>query len=262
MSSRANVAILLAGLAAIAFVTGFMVGGSATPVAKVAIPIVFGLAVSAVAALQTSFVSKSHLEAFKHDLGKLENLLLRERAALPRQIGACLLAVAIGYGAGVGVGMLTRIREWIPPRDLPDPVLWGPQTVAPPNPAAGLNWILLERVMRERRFPPETIQLLFDVQQAEWRATPTPTPVPTPTPAQDQVTSGTTKPNGQLNPVTAQQDFKFYFEQIPESPLPPVAGMLPPNNGVLPPGYLGLPERVERLFRDPLTGFDGGDTPA
>ena len=88
-----NLGLLVIGVATVSATVGYMFGGSATPVVSVAVPAVFGLAITALALMQGTLPSKEYTELLKtlgDSAGKTSETrsIAKECARRPRALGS------------------------------------------------------------------------------------------------------------------------------------------------------------------------------
>lgn len=118
-SSPTSILWLLGGLAVLGFTTGWLIGGSATPVVGAALPLLLGLGVTAsqlasdrrrdklLSALTTATSSEA-IHSIREDLRAEYD----QFSANAGHIGKSLLAFSLPLLAGVMTGSLARIQQW------------------------------------------------------------------------------------------------------------------------------------------------------
>jgi len=146
-----NSFVLFVGIAAIAFVTGFMIGASNTPVGSIVIPSIFGLILTTVGFLQNpalSEIEKATLEEIRKE-SRLKNVLNDFNDTISKKashIGIVLIIFSIFYLSGIVVGAQARIRNWMIPqkpisiKELP----WKNSQIKPSSIPVALDWVLLQ----------------------------------------------------------------------------------------------------------------------
>lgn len=161
----------------LALVIGYMVGASSTPVAGVALPLVFGLVVSAVGLLQR----QNALEQLKALVPQLKDTkdasatqTLQKQVAIieddvknaPRLVGLGLIIFVLLYGLGLWLGAYVRnsgilavaiTPPWIE-SELEEQLDNDPLTAD-----MGLSWISLSQKLRLAGVSNEVIQELYQV---------------------------------------------------------------------------------------------------
>lgn len=202
------------GIGSIALTLGYMVGASATPVAGVAIPAVFGLVITALGFLGGSGV-EGKLDAVKEMLSsdKSPDLSLGKSAVsqaqdvldviqerliyTPELIGKMLLVFTLFYIAGLAFGTATRLNSWFVPPAVKDGrrLPWESNSSLPPPPTASdaIDWVDLQEQLLELNYNQEQIERFYSLQFQEWERarqqnsnSNTPMPAATPGPSPDQ----------------------------------------------------------------------------
>jgi hypothetical protein len=208
MKLRRQIAWLGIGIGSIAMVVGYMVGGSQTPVVSVAVPVVFGLVITALGFVGGSGSDKK-LDALNEfldraktglpigdgaetfDLGELkrvENTVnsIKEQIALtPERIGKVLVLFTAFYVIGLSFGTYARVRNLYAAR-LVKKLPWesGINVRRPPTSADAIDWINLQEQLLEAGYTPEQVADVYLIQIDEWNKAQSPTvggpPDPTP----------------------------------------------------------------------------------
>lgn len=168
-------AVLLVGIASVAAVVGYMAGGSATPVASVAIPAVFGLAVTALGLLQATQPSKDLLE-FIRSLGKdadtqpdIVEYRQRVRTA-PVRVGIALTVFSACYIVAATYGASVRINKALVQAPSAKPFPWQDADTPPPTISSALEWLALQSRLSELGYSDQQIASLYAIQTSEWKA--------------------------------------------------------------------------------------------
>lgn len=165
--------VLLFGIASVAAVVGYMAGGSATPVANVAIPAVFGLVVTAVGLLHAGQPGKELVElvqaAEKNEHAARELLAYRARSAsAPVRVGLALVVFAVVYLAAATVGAKVRIERLLAPLPQAQAFPWEGAAMKPPTLAAALEWMAVQTRLTALGYGRDDIAALYEIQQTEW----------------------------------------------------------------------------------------------
>lgn len=136
------------GLGCLALVLGYLVGGSHSPVAGVAITAAFGLAVPLFTLLggKSADTSTDRLEV----AGKVLSVF-------------CLLFVV-----GIALGAFSRLRNWPAPSREAEVFPWKDQ--APKTAYHAVDWIILKHRLRSLGYSDEQVLELYSIQQKEWGA--------------------------------------------------------------------------------------------
>jgi hypothetical protein len=162
------------GIASIAVVLGYMVGASSTPVVGVVIPIIFGLAVTALGFFSSSSIERKLKEV--RELIKENNSLeipqslshfSSDLKKMPNQLGKLLLIFTLFYAFGLMTGTKARINEWFIPvreRQLP----WTASGRVPPTAADAVDWIALQEELIHLGYSRGHIDHLYSIQVTEW----------------------------------------------------------------------------------------------
>jgi hypothetical protein len=120
--------LFIAGLSVLAATLGFLVGGSHSPVAGVAITAVFGLVLTAMGALQGSAVGKPSAMPEEPIVGAATGTKELRRAAVAlervtkqtyRRAGTALLTFAVLFLAGLLSGVYVRAQSSLEARSFP-----------------------------------------------------------------------------------------------------------------------------------------------
>lgn len=170
--------LLYLGIACLGFTLGFLTGASATPVAGVAVPAIFGLVAVAVGLAQSPLGAKELTELVKakaaNDAG---NALLasarKHLPASPARIGMALIAFSVFYLAGTAVGSLTRIDDWLAGAPRPaEAFAWSASKQPPPCSALAIEWVGLQGLLSARGYSAAQIGELYAIQAQEWARNP------------------------------------------------------------------------------------------
>lgn len=169
-----GIATLGAGLLSLAFVLGFVVAASGTPVGAVTVPAVFGLVAAAFALVPSPWLSKAPSEPPQADgksqVGdKAARLLARAQDSTQRHAGVILLCFSVGFMGGIAVGARARIGEWFRAEPAPFVTTWQRQKLpSPPNADAAIYWIYLQGVLQARGLDDEQIKAMYELQSKDW----------------------------------------------------------------------------------------------
>ena len=167
--------LLLVGIAFVAATVGYMAGGSGTPVASVAIPAVFGLAVTALGLLQASQPSKELLEYLKTagDKADVQPDIIEYRKRVkdaPGRIGIALIVFSVAYLLAATFGAKVRIDGLLLPTKEAREFPWAKSDTKPPTIAAALEWMALQTRLTELGYNSDRISVLYSIQVAEWKS--------------------------------------------------------------------------------------------
>ena len=166
--------VLLIGIAFVAAALGYMVGGSGSPVASVAIPAVFGLVATALGVLQAANPTKELLEYLKAEganadcLPEIVDYRERTRQA-PARIGIALIVFSACYVGAATVGAKVRIDNSLATKRTAQPFPWSDSGTKPPTIAAALEWMALQARLSELGYDSRKIAELYTLQVAEWK---------------------------------------------------------------------------------------------
>jgi hypothetical protein len=134
------------GLTSLALILGFLVGGSHSPVAGVAITAAFGLAVP--------FFS---LLGGRGDVGRTDRLATA---------GKVLTVFCLVFVVGMSLGAYSRLQDWPAPTRYSQVFPWKDQ---PPKTAYhAIDWIIVGDRLRSLGYNNEQIQQVYAIQKAEW----------------------------------------------------------------------------------------------
>ena len=183
--------LLLFGIASVAATVGYMAGGSATPVASIAIPAVFGLVVTALGLLQAPQPSKELLEYLKSAGEKADSqqdiVEYRKRTkSAPSRIGLALVVFSCAYLAAATFGAKVRIDNLLVPKKDAREFPWAKSDTKPPTINAALEWMALQARLHDLGYDESRIATLYAIQVAEWKSTSSKIPAAVNAPAKDE----------------------------------------------------------------------------
>jgi len=166
--------ILTTGVAFVAGTLGYMVGGSATSVVAVAVPVVFGLVVSSIGLMQASQPSKEILDLIKTAGDKADTIqeVIDYRARTkfaPKRIGITLIVFSIAYFAFGTLGAYVRINHLLGKRAPAHAYPWVKSETKPPTVSAALEWVELQSRLLELGYEESRILEIYEIQVNEWK---------------------------------------------------------------------------------------------
>ncbi|WP_313621443.1 hypothetical protein [Achromobacter sp.] len=165
---------LVVGVGLVGLTIGYMSGGSSTPVAGVAIPVIFGLMATVFAVLQAkkdrSDASTLPEPAPPADDHRSES---GKTAALPdlhphRNVGVCLVVFSLGFLAGAHTGAYVRVHELMRPRPSAPMLPWKEGDDQPPSVESALQWVAVQRELVSLGFDERQIDSFYRIQVKEW----------------------------------------------------------------------------------------------
>ena len=171
MGDRIYVAL---GVGFVGITVGYMAGGSASPVASVAIPAVFGLVVTAVGLLQAVQPNKDYVELVRtygeeaKNIPEIAEYRSRARAA-PANVGIALMVFCIFYLSAATFGAKVRIEGLLVTKSTPPAFPWAKSATTPPTIESALEWIALQSRLRSLGYEDQRIQSLYEIQVLEWQ---------------------------------------------------------------------------------------------
>jgi hypothetical protein len=152
----------VAGVVAIALLTGTLVGGSDSPVAGVAITAVFGL-VAAVVALYKGQVQES-----PQDGRLVVTLPAVDLSEMLNALGRVLTLFCIAFIVGLGVGIFARGLSHLPKAEVSLP--WD-GLEKPPTAAVAADWIVARKLLREMGYSNEQIATIYKLDLENLKST-------------------------------------------------------------------------------------------
>jgi hypothetical protein len=163
--------VLLSGVAAVATILGYMIGGSATPVVSVAVPAIFGLVLSAIGLFQRRHPSQDFLEFIRRAGSDAEAIpevaeYRRSTRLAEARIGYVLITFSLFYLAGTVVGSKVRI-DGLLAREVPAPPFPWSQSEPPKTLEAATGWIALQHRLIQLGYTEQQIASLYAVQLQE-----------------------------------------------------------------------------------------------
>ena len=164
-----NNTYLILGLSITGYAVGYMVGGSATPVVSVAIPLVFGLIVSSFGLLQPYKQINTLPDNITNNADLVREIIdkIEVRAIHTKKyIGLALIFFSSFYLFGTLIGSNMRINEWLVIKQ--DQTLPWEESVKPNNINDAVNWILLDYKLKNLGFTNKDVKSLYEIQIAEW----------------------------------------------------------------------------------------------
>jgi len=165
---------MLGGLATVAFIVGFMVGGSRTPMAAVAVPLIFAFIPTAMTLAQSlrqaAVLKDIRAQTDSAQVVAAMNSAKAAGSELQMQelgfVGLCLLAFSLGYAPGAYSGIMARTHDFFAPtleaRTLP----WEGQA-GPPNAANAINWVATQERLLALGYNAKQVQSIYMVQIGE-----------------------------------------------------------------------------------------------
>ncbi|MDD1780954.1 hypothetical protein LRP49_07030 [Enterovibrio sp. ZSDZ35] len=158
---------LIIGLSITGLSVGYMVGGSATPVVSIVIPLIFGLVVTGFGLLQPYKALKDLPEGIAGNqelAATLIDKMEQNAASVKRTLGTTLIFFSLFYLIGTLVGTTARTQQWFaPPKEPTFP--W--KTEAPKNIKVALDWITLQSSLKSLGYSDEQIEQLYTIQLHE-----------------------------------------------------------------------------------------------
>jgi len=168
---------LVAGVALVGVTIGYMSGGSQTPVASAAIPVIFGLAATAIAVLQTKGrrveqTRTRKLPPLVPDIAlyrqELKRSAMAAAAGVQRNIGICLVTFSAGFLIGAHCGAYVRLHDVLRPQPMPSDFAWK-TTERPPSVEAALQWLAVQQRMELGGYSANQVGEMYQIQLTEWR---------------------------------------------------------------------------------------------
>lgn len=168
---------LVAGVALVGVMIGYMSGGSQTPVVSAAIPVIFGLVATAFAVLrmQGKHSAYRHRESTvsPHStfaMRRLEKnrLTALSSAHLQRNIGICLVTFSIGFLVEAHCGAYVRLHDVLRPETLRTDFAWRSQD-PPPSVETALLWLAIQQRMEAAGYSERQVREMYQMHLTEWR---------------------------------------------------------------------------------------------
>lgn len=240
--------ILVFGIAFVGAAIGYMVGGSASPVVSVVIPVIFGLVATAIGLMQASKPNKEVFELLKIYGDKADSIpevmdhRNRVRTA-PRRIGVSLVVFSVTFIAAATFGAKVRIDKLLVSKVHAPQYPWSSNQVKPPNISAALDWIALQRRLLDLGYGESQIATLYDLQVQDWNSRAATTQL---APCQDRSESQPSSNQKENNsPLTIPLDLQKWFKQSEGANSPPFANQ-PPETIMNRLKDMGIPENAIR----------------
>ncbi|MNQ86291.1 hypothetical protein D3C85_1014810 [compost metagenome] len=165
---------LVLGVGLVGLTIGYMSGGSNTPVAGVAIPVLFGLMATVFAVLQAkkdrtdaSISPEQSAPADDHEADGGRNMAFRH-LPLHRNVGVCLVVFSLGFLAGAHIGAYVRVHELMRPKPLAPMLPWKAGDDPPPSVESALQWVAVQRELVSLGFDANQIDSFYRIQVKEW----------------------------------------------------------------------------------------------
>lgn len=168
---------LVAGVALVGVMIGYMSGGSQTPVVSAAIPVIFGLVATAFAVLRTKgrHSAQHHREpavllhpTFALRRQEKNRLEVLSSAHLHKNIGIFLVTFSIGFLVGAHCGAYVRLHDILRPQTLRTDFAWRSQE-PPPSVETALLWLAIQQRMEIAGYSENQVREIYQMHLKEWR---------------------------------------------------------------------------------------------
>jgi hypothetical protein len=146
----------LLGLSALAFVVGFLVGASASPVAGIAISALFGIVATAVTMYRRTVVQHNGSSA----PSQTQSGRTIATPSVVGPLGTIFLAFAVALASGIGLGIYLRVVK--PAHTYQKHFVWRGRQ-APPNIRAALDWAVVGDRLAQMGYSQKDIVGLYEL---------------------------------------------------------------------------------------------------